>query len=291
MKRAIARLATRALTLPDSPETLDRIEGELLRTLHAVEAKRRGLLARSGFLPKILNARGDGRLGVAIREARPPWSGQDVGTCDVPGMLKPEEAGYYLYLGQFYSGAGEFVELGPWLGRSTHFIVRGLADNPNFRSRKLHVYDDFVWRHWMDPRAPEADRRERHADFRDVFDRYARPIADEIIVEKRRIVTFDGNDDVEQLAWSGKPVEIIVADCGRTFEVNEAWWQIFSPSFIPGRTLIALQDWGTHREVPVKWYNQIKTWVDSKGAELQLVHELRHGGIATFLYRGPVNDA
>jgi hypothetical protein len=41
-----------------------------------------------------------------------------------------------------------------------------------------------------------------------------------------------------------------------------------------------------HKEIPVKWYNQTKQFTDSKGASLELVHELCHGGIATFLYRG-----
>ena len=47
-----------------------------------------------------------------------------------------------------------------------------------------------------------------------------------------------------------------------------------------------LEDWKTHREVPVCWYNQIKQFTDSKGQQLRLLHELRDGGAATFLYQG-----
>lgn len=75
-------------------------------------------------------------------------------------------------------------------------------------------------------------------------------------------------------------------DCGRTIEANKAWYRHFSPHFIPDGTLLVLQDWGTHREVPVRCYNQITQFVDSKGTALQLVHEVRGGTVATFLFRG-----
>ncbi len=106
-------------------------------------------------------------------------------------------------------------------------------------------------------------------------------------MQKRKIITYKGNDDIEQLEWDGKSIEIIYVDCGRTYVANEAWWNLFVDSFIPNRTLIILQDWETHRKVPVLWYNQIKQWVDSKNSTLQLVHEMSNvGAVATFLYRG-----
>ena len=47
-----------------------------------------------------------------------------------------------------------------------------------------------------------------------------------------------------------------------------------------------MQDWRLHREVPVQWYNQTKQFTDSKGNQIELIHELTNGGLATFLFRG-----
>jgi hypothetical protein len=74
-------------------------------------------------------------------------------------------------------------------------------------------------------------------------------------------------------------------DCERTLQANEGWFEIFSPSFMPDVTLLIIQDWGLHRERPRQSYNQT-LWFTEAHPELELVHELREGNIATFLYRG-----
>jgi hypothetical protein len=79
---------------------------------------------------------------------------------------------------------------------------------------------------------------------------------------------------------------MMFVDCGRLFQTNNAWYRILSPSFIPDVTLIAMQDWRLQFEVPAYWENQTKNFTDSKGSALQLVHELKKGTTATFLYRG-----
>lgn len=75
-------------------------------------------------------------------------------------------------------------------------------------------------------------------------------------------------------------------DCGRTYEANQAWYAAFSSSFIPGGTLLVMQDWRLHRELPFKWYNQTLNFTEAKGEALLLIHELRDGGVGTFLFRG-----
>ena len=47
----------------------------------------------------------------------------------MPGMISEEEARYYEHIGGLYRGHGEAVELGPWLGKSTRHIIRGLDKN------------------------------------------------------------------------------------------------------------------------------------------------------------------
>lgn len=120
-------------------------------------------------------------------------------------MLTESELQYYNYIFQAYSGVGEVVELGPWLGLSTKLIIDSLNRNPNFRNKTLHV--------------------------------------------------------------------------------NEAWWQIFHESFIPDRTLIIMQDWQNHKSVPEVFWENTKTFTDSKEKHLDLIHEVVDAGIATFVYR------
>ena len=69
-----------------------------------------------------------------------------------------------------------------------------------------------------------------------------------------------------------------------TLQANNGWFEIFSKSFIPDVTLLVMQDWGVHRERPRQSYNQTLLFTNAH-PEMKLVHELRWGNIATFLYR------
>lgn len=272
-----------------------------------LEAKRNRLLRKAVLLDDEIRRQGAARtavpeiiaydrkekLGVAVCEAQPPWANIPLHQhLYVPGMVTPEERQYYDYLSSFYSGVGEVVELGPWLGLSTLAIVHGLIRNPFFAGRKLHVFDDFVWRSsWMDKWLDGTDsailRPPNHGDFLSLFERHTRDIREHLVVERRRIAPYDGNEGVPALVWEAGRIELLIVDCGRTHEVNEAWFRTLSPFFIPGRSLLVMEDWRTHREVPVGWYNQTKQFTESKGATLQLIHELRGGSAATFLFVGP----
>jgi hypothetical protein len=91
-------------------------------------------------------------LQTYLMEDQSPWM-QGTGKFDpiaMPGMISEEEARYYEYIGGRYRGHGEAIELGPWLGKSTRHIIRGLDKNPKFFGKQLYVFDDFVWRSsWM----------------------------------------------------------------------------------------------------------------------------------------------
>lgn len=274
---------------------LDRIARNVyvpLRNIYAyvensLNLQSRRLRAHREPLSPRFNSSNTERLAPFVRSENPPWAGVSIPFSEIPGMISEEECKYYIYLGQYYLGRGAVVELGPWLGRSTFFIVRGLYANPNFRGKRLKVFDDFVWRaEWMDPSVLPEERLPNHADFQFLFKQYTGSIASALDVSKRRMARYEGNENVAPLVWRDEPVEMMFIDCGRTLEANNAWYNLFAPYWIPNVTLLVLQDWGTHRELPVRHYNQIKQFVDSKGKALQLVHELKYGEAAMFLYRG-----
>lgn len=234
-----------------------------------------------------------------ILDSGAPWLDFNIRENQIPGMISEEEKKYYTWLGQFYTGRGEIVELGPWLGCSTFYILEDLRQNPHFKGKKLYVYDDFVWRSaWMDRSYSGDNYPKNHEDFKYLFDRFTASFKEFIVVNRRRLSTgeleedcgdvispYDKIIDIPSLQWDIGPVEILFVDVGRTIDVNEAWWRLFFPYFIPNKTLIVIQDWQTHKEVPVKWYNQMKMFTDGKHQWLEIIHELSHGGIATFLFK------
>jgi hypothetical protein len=256
------------------------------RMVNAVNREIRRKKAKSQIIASVTSFDGTEQLNPSVSEDHAPWLDIVIEPSHIPGMISREERQYYNYLGRFYSGKGMAVELGPWLGCSTASIVTGLIQNPLFLGKRLYVYDDFIWRsEWMNNHVPKADQLENHQDFQFLFEKYTQPIGKYLAVEKRKIIACDGNESLPELTWDRGPIEIMYIDCGRTFEANEAWYKIFVRSFMPGVTLLVLQDWQMHSEIPVKWYNQIKQFVDSKGPQLQQIHELRKGGAGTFLYR------
>lgn len=222
-----------------------------------------------------------------IMEEDAPWKRRPPRPIDMPGMISDEETQYYDYIGSIYEGYGEVVELGPWLGRSTRHIIRGLSGNPKFLGNKLHVFDDFVWRSgWMDPYVPDNERLPNHADFRALFDLYVQDISPHLDVMRAKIADYDGNEALPRIDWDQRrPIEMMYIDCGRTFHVNQGWFETFSPSFVRDTTLLVMQDWRLHRERPRRSYNQTNYFTESH-PELELVHEVQEGGLATFLFRG-----
>lgn len=125
-----------------------------------------------------------------------PWLDTKIRDTRIPGMISEEEKKYYTWLGQFYTGEGDIVELGPWLGCSTFYILEGLRQTPHFKGKKLHVYDDFVWRSgWMDQSYLGNDGPQDHEDFKYLFDKFTESVKDFIVVNRRRLSTGELEED------------------------------------------------------------------------------------------------
>ncbi len=234
-------------------------------------------------LPDIRDFAGTQHLRAAVMRRRQPWGRRDVVPSTVPGMLTAEERRYYEWIAGFYSGVGAAVEIGPWLGHSTHHIVRGLLANPRFAGR-LHVIDDFVWQSYMDAYLPAPSALREGDSFLPSFRRHTASIARHLEVSARQVMPKAGNEQLERLSWSAGPIEMCWIDCGKTFEVNEAWFRALSPSFVADRTLVIMQDWQAHKDAADAATWGIRAFTDAQ-PRLQLVHELLAGGTATFLYR------
>lgn len=283
--RELRRILSEVEQGADTAPKLQQVVADLESTLLRLEDRARALSAMQASTPRILAYDHREPLQTYVQAAATPWDSLAPRPLHVPGMISDEERRYYEYIGRFYRGHGAAIELGPWLGASTHHIVAGLRTNPRFTNRPLIVVDDFVWRtSWMNKHVSPKEQLPNHTNFRHLFQKYTEAIQPYLDVRRLRIADYDGNEGIPSLSWDEGPIEMLFVDCGRTVAANEGWYKVLAPH-LTENALIVMQDWRLHRERPRKWFNQTDLFTESKGDALQLIHELRDGGVATFLFR------
>lgn len=286
------RLAYNGLAMLLPSCALSSLADEALRFRHRMNdvVRRRQARKHRDITPPIIgNGKDGGRLQREVRESRSSWSDLDIPSCPVPSMLTRDEMRYYHYITGFYTGRGAVVEIGPWIGSSTYNIVGGLMNNPAFTAdQRLYVYDDFVWRSsWMDKwlAGTGIPVLQNHTSFMPLFHRMTEKFSTHIQAQAMKLMDAGDNSDVPWFDWDKGPVEICFIDCGRALKMNETWYEALQPYFIPDRTIIVMQDWQNFKNVPEAFWENTKIFTDSKGSHLDLIHELRNSGTASFLYR------
>jgi hypothetical protein len=186
-----------------------------------------------------------------------PWRGIDLGESpDIPTMITTEERRYLRWLtGEYWSGTGDVVEVGPWLGGSTWYLASGMAANPRAdQRRRLHVIDNFRWRPFMSERAPlelEAD-----ASFRSFFETNVAPWGETITVHETALPDDDSarlaeaddvraaDEDVPAFSAAGldAPLSIVFIDGAKSWRALRHLLDELAPRFVPGETVLVLQD-------------------------------------------------
>jgi len=276
---------------------LTSLADEALRFRHRLNdvVRRRKARENREILPPIIAA-GESHscLQREIGERKTSWSNRPIPLCPIPSMLTQDEMRYYHYITGFYSGAGVVLEIGSWIGSSTYNIVSGLLNNPAFTAQaaanqQLYVFDDFVWRSsWMNKwlAGTGIQPLDNHASFLPLFRRMTHQYADHITATPMKLMDAGDNSSVPWFKWKTEPVELCFIDCGRALEMNETWYRELEPYFIPNRTIIVMQDWQNFKNVPEVYWENTKIFTDSKAHQLDHIHELKHSGTATFIYRG-----
>lgn len=208
----------------------------------------------------------------------------------VPTMISSEEKRYLYWLtSHVWSGAGDVVEIGPWLGGSTVCLAEGMRASQQKDIRKrLKTYDNFIWREFMSQRAclqlrpgdsfmPQFMRNIQ--DWAEIIDAYQNTLPDEVIERKEaskkryreseQIGLFDG-------AHIGNLVEILFVDGAKSWRGMTYLLKVLHKHFIPGKTLLVCQDfkyWGTYW-VPIMM-SRISEY-------LEPAHNLLRGTTVTF---------
>lgn len=153
------------------------------------------------------------------------------------GMTSREEQTYFrTYVQKYYSGEGEIVDLGCWLGSTTVPLAEGLRRSRNRRviGKRVHAYDLFTWEEWMDPYMGGCARYYSPGEsFLEEYESRTRSYSELIAI-------YPG--DLQQIGWSGRPIEVLLVDAMKSWELAESIVQIFYRSLLPQRSILIHQD-------------------------------------------------
>jgi Methyltransferase domain len=155
------------------------------------------------------------------------------------GMTTAEEQSYFEgYAATEYSGAGEIIDLGCWLGSTTIPLAKGLLRNqdPRTLKKKIHAFDQFRWEKWMDDFVVGTEIQGRYHpgdSFLEEFQERSRPWAE-------RITIYSGN--LCNIGWIGRKVEFLLIDAMKSWELANAIISRFFHCLIPHRSYVLHQD-------------------------------------------------
>lgn len=153
------------------------------------------------------------------------------------GMTSREEQTYFrTYVRKSYSGEGEIVDLGCWLGSTTIPLAQGLRRSRNRRviGKRVHAYDLFTWQKWMDPFLGGCARHYSPGEsFLEEYESRTRSYSELIAVHA---------GDLSQIGWSGQPIEVLLVDAMKSWELAESIVEIFYRSLLPQKSILIHQD-------------------------------------------------
>lgn len=171
---------------------------------------------------------------------RNPSSNENLSTSLLLGMTAaPEQVFLQDYAQNEYSGKGEIIDLGCWLGSATISVAKGLEKNlkVTVKDKRIHAYDIFIWEpSYMDNcvKGTSLEGRYKQGDsFLDEFVRRISPWSHSISV-------YPG--DVVQIGWNQRPIEYLFVDAMKSWELTKSIFLNFYPHLIPMTSLVHYND-------------------------------------------------
>lgn len=169
-----------------------------------------------------------------------PLSKEDVPQVYPLGMTSSQEQIFLQdYAENQYSGQGEIIDLGCWLGSATISLAKGLQKNlkVTVKDKRIHAYDIFIWTpSYMDGcvRGTSLEGRYKQGDsFLDEFVHRVNPWSHSIEV-------YAG--DVLKIGWNRRPIEYLFVDAMKSWELTKSIFLNFYPHLIPMTSLVHYND-------------------------------------------------
>ena len=145
------------------------------------------------------------------------------------GMTTPNEQAYFeWYTRRIYTGRGAIVDLGCWLGSTTIPLAKGIRRSRRTSGRVIHAYDQFIWETWMAQTAPGGalDPQPNEGEsFQAAFERRIAPWEDLVATHAADLCTE---------IWDGGPIEFLLVDAMKSWELSDAIVRSFYPHVITG---------------------------------------------------------
>lgn len=166
---------------------------------------------------------------------------------DKLSMLSFEER-FYLqnYAKNEYTGSGEIVDLGCWLGSSTIPLAVGLDKNSNVnpKTERIHAYDIFTWQSsYMNQHLIGTSLEGKYKD----GDSFVEEFIERIHPWNHLIQVYPGN--LNRIGWEQRPIEFLFIDAMKSWELANSILKNFFPSLIPGLSLVVHQDFAHFYQV------------------------------------------
>ena len=150
-----------------------------------------------------------------------------------------EQAYLYWYAQNKYSGKGEIVDLGSWLGSASVSLAKGLKGSGivKMKDNRIHAYDIFIWESWMDKEVKNTPLEGKYKPGDSFIDEYTKRIS----YWRDLIKVYPG--DLKQIGWDKKyAIELLFNDASKSWDLTNSIIQDFYPSLIPGVSIYIEQD-------------------------------------------------
>lgn len=217
----------------------DQLDSGRMPRTRALASQLRILAADERWMLPLLVRRLSGRRRPASPELyRAGILGQRLRRGRLPGMTAATERAYFRWHAQErFAGHGTIVDLGSWFGSTTVSLASGLARNPKpaARRQRIHAFDRFEWEWWMAPYASAA-KLGSYADgesFQPEFER--------VVARWRQWIEVHAGDLREQ-SWTGEPIELLLVDAMKSWELTDAILRGFYPDLLEGAGHVIHQD-------------------------------------------------
>lgn len=191
----------------------------------------------------------------------------------------------------YYSGQGQIVDAGPFLGGSTVAMLDGLIKNPSFDPKRcrVHSYDLF--------KVGDAENNtwgslgQELGSGQGFLDKFKENLGD-----KREYVVIHAGDILSE-SWSEGPIEILFIDIAKTPEILAHVEKTFFPYLIPGKSIIIHQDyqypgcpWHYLSMTRYREYMSLVEYLPCNSAVFFLEKEIPQDVLTSFDYRALGDD-
>ena len=160
---------------------------------------------------------------------------------DVAGCLVDNERKFLLdYASRQYTGEGEIVDLGCFLGSSTYAMALGLEQNAQVenKNKRVFAYDRFEWNEWMNRPASRYQLGQTFEENECFAAEFERQMGDKV----KYINTVKA--DLTKTKWEhSSHIEYLFVDSMKNWKLCNSIIEGFYPAMKPGASFLHHQDY------------------------------------------------